>query len=464
MGGGYSTPANAAASGAQSVIHKLDARALTLLSPFEKISLKKNVELVNGSEQTLLTVLGLDSAPGCELILRMAHQVTGSSDMFDHLGLIVCWFSGRLANSLELDKQTYRKQLFLSLAVSEINDEPYVDFSELQLVYNIVLSAFDWDPSDFTKTSIDLLSPSCSMAMLHSIKTPAVLFSTFDAVFSLQPYLLRALANIWTRLLFDKDSVAVPIPIVNPLIVDSCSALPRKNRAMMFATIGPILEKSVSLFEGSKNGYSMKAFEIGVTKWEMPTVLLVKGWQPSNFEHSWRLKHLKIDQVIPHVYDAPLMPAQKKVLRFALFVQDPWRMSSKHCCGDCVPKLIQLEPEYRLWELPRKSVFLKQGTGLGAGLRTAPTLNEVAPGTVFFVDDSMEHAVLRSVPEDEHVKGFEYRFFVDRLEVMGCGTLKDLEIQKKLWEQEDEENHRRTNINVQEDFALLQLDGLTGRY
>lgn len=457
MGSGLSTPAASPADAGAA----LEARALALLSPFERMSLRKHAREIAGDENKLLEVLGLAHAPGSELILRMARH-SGGADYLERLATVVCWFDGRLVKQLKVDKQTLRRQLFDSLAVAEINDQPYVDFLDLQRAYTVVLSAFDWVPAQYTQSEIEMLDAACSLQLLDSIKTPAVLFPTFERAVAQQPYAFVPLAKIWDRLLYDKDTVDPSKPIAHSHTF--ALSLPRDKRAMLYVTVGPILEQSVSLFEGSRNGYSMRAFEVGVTKWAMPTLLVVKGWQPRKFETAWKNKHHAIDKIIPPLHGAPLQPVPAKVVRFALFVQDPWKLSAKHSFGDCAPRLIQLEPTFRLWELPHRSMFLTRGVGLGAGLRHAPLTNETDAGVVLFVDDSMEHGVLRVVPGVESEPGFEHRFYIDEIEVLGCGTAEDLQTQKRLWERENEDAQRRTSFNLHEDVALLQLEGLIGRY
>ncbi|GMM50382.1 Rtc5 protein [Starmerella bacillaris] len=449
-----------------SPIETLEKHAWALLSPFEKISLAGHLKRINNDENKLLAALGLSDAPGKELMIRMATHATGN-DLFGYLPIAVCWFNGRLVNKLKMERKAFVKQLFDSLCVSEINDEPYADFYDLHQIYTILLSAFDWNPALYTdadEQNIRMLDSHCSLMMLEGIKSPAVQYDEFYSVIKTEPYLLTSFAKIWDRLLFDKDTVIkdnIEPPIASH---EFCLSATREQKAMLYATIGPVLDKSIRLFEGSRNGFSMRAFEVGVTKWEMPTLLLLKGWQPRKFDTQWKDKHYAIDSIVPPVYDAPLKKMTSKHLAFALFVQTPWKLSSKQCFGTSDSLLIQVQPVFRVWKMPAGSVFLKPGVGLGVGFKRPPSAGSTETGNILFIDDTMEHAVLRVMSDEVHGDRYEHRFYIDELEVLGCGTLEDLHRQKELWEIEENEAERKRTFNVQEDIALLQMDGVMGNY
>ncbi|KNC33273.1 hypothetical protein FF38_07347, partial [Lucilia cuprina] len=95
--------------------------------------------------------------------------------------------------------------------------------------------------------------------------------------------------------------------------------------------------------------------------------------------------------------------------------------------------LVQLRPVFRVFQLPAKSIFFTPKLGIGAGFIRPPSVNDQTLGPVLYIDDLMEHGVLRVSSELK----YEHRFFVDQLEVFGCGDKDDLAAQQKEWDWEE---------------------------
>lgn len=424
-------------------------------STFERLSVKQNMAEIGDDSDKLIKALGIQNFSGASVILCMANNLAEGS-VSRHILAVIGWFDGRLAGSMGMSTYEWQRKLFKSACTSEIGGEIYIPYGSLSNLISLLISACNWHPEDLSKAVIPPLQvESLVEQMLSEIKAPAVRFEKFrDSVLDKYPYLFHSFALIWDRLLYDYRSVSSN----SGGSETELDIFLRPEESILYCLLGPLIANSVKLYDGGTNGFAMRAFEHGVTKWPSSSILIVKGVQPKTLQKSWQTS--SIEQIFPSSYDVPMKPA--KNLTFALYVDEPWKSSFKFCVGGRNGFIVQLEPELHVWRIPPKSTFLTPSKGFGAGLDRPPKTAERTKETLLFIDDSMERAIFRRISDSG--EKFEHRFNVRHVEVVGFGSQIDLEKQRKEWEWEESESERRRNVNVHEDRAILELAGIVGQY
>ncbi|AMD21607.1 HFL249Cp [Eremothecium sinecaudum] len=250
-----------------------------------------------------------------------------------------------------------------------------------------------------------------------------------------------------------------------------------------------ILQK---LFVAREAGFSMRSFQAKVCKWMAPSILIVSGRSIVDDDLSVMQEPLygrflkEYPKWRDQDQDPDYMTKKKKTLVFAVFVNDPWKVTNKDLFGGAETTIMQLAPVQEIFKATRTGniYFNTIGGGIGIG-SSQPVIKASAkkyqPGDVSLtIDPSLEVGVFRHVgphgsmspgqllsKRGQANKCFEYRFKVQDIEVWGLGGTKELEEQRKQWIWEEAESQRRKNVNINgfgEERALLELAGLVGQH
>lgn len=197
------------------------------------------------------------------------------------------------------------------------------------------------------------------------------------------------------------------------------------------------------LYSAAKDGFSMRAFQTKVFKWNAPTILVVQGRIVGETTHTARLRNFN-----------DLFPPMKahhrrfKGATYGAYIETGWKISGKECFADSSSVLFQLSPihdQYRATHtgITNYAYFSKEG-GIGFGSPPPSTgrhfQSHIGPVSLT-LDESLEFGVFRhmgsggsfskSIVLDQE---FEDRFVIDELEVWGCCNAHHFEEQRKKWE------------------------------
>lgn len=323
-------------------------------------------------------------------------------------------------------------------------------------------------------------------------------FDSFSAtIHVVAPYLLKPLECVLEHVLFmEKDlvendilkEISSPTKIVTePQLAQLATVLPREI----------VFSRFQKLYVGRDSGFSMRSFQSKVFKWMAPSILFVGGMRiqeedeeissgSSNPRYKQFLSEYgKLKDEDQHLDSISL---KKRKVLFAVYVNEPWKVTNKELFGDSSTKILQLEPKQELFHAnPAKSqniYFNTIGGGIGIGNQqpiVKPSGKKYLPGNVSLtIDSSLEFAAFRHLGSGgsflpgsllsnrgQENQSFEYRFVIQDVEVWGCGGEAELEEQVKQWEWEEAEAKRRQRINLQsmgEDRALLEMAGLVGQH
>lgn len=225
-----------------------------------------------------------------------------------------------------------------------------------------------------------------------------------------------------------------------------------------------------------------------------PSILLIGGMRITDDQEYATTKNPRYKKFLEeyprlkdkdqHIID-PCSLNRRKLL-FAVYVNEPWKVTNKELFGDLKTTVVQLSPKQELFKAVRTGnvYFNTLGGGIGVGCAQPvikPNGKKYFPGNVSLtIDSSLEFASFRHVGYggaispgtlmtklEEEKTTFEYKFIVQDVEVWGCGGEKELQEQIKQWEWEEAEAKRRQRINLQsigEDRALLEMAGLVGQH
>ncbi|SCU93256.1 LAMI_0E13740g1_1 [Lachancea mirantina] len=312
------------------------------------------------------------------------------------------------------------------------------------------------------------------------------------AVKTFFPQLLDPLGTFVQHVLFLNRDLVVTVEklttslqkskLVNDALLSQMATI--WQRQLLFST----LQK---LYVGRESGFSMRSFQSKVFKWMAPSILLVSGMRVADdveFARS-NQRYRKFLEEYPRLKDLDqhldtASRGKRKVL-FAVYVDEPWRVTNKALFGNLKTAILQLGPKQNLFQATRDEniYFNTVGGGIGIG-NSQPALHgpskRFRPGNVSLtVDSNLEFGAFRNVgyggsivPNNEiyaasdHHASYEYRFLIQDVEVWGCGGEKELEEQLKNWEWEEAEAKRRQRINLKnlnEERAILEMAGIIGQ-
>ncbi|KAG7691572.1 hypothetical protein KL930_005202 [Ogataea haglerorum] len=322
-----------------------------------------------------------------------------------------------------------------------------------------------------------------------------IIFSTFEKIIGTSysngtmPNLLVPLHHLLDSLLYSTRTTLHDIEFADSRIL---------TRPMLsqLATILPdelVFTRLKKLFVGAESGFSMRSMESKVFKWNAPTILLVSGklieMQPSSGPVPKNKKYAAFLTEYPRFHasnnNSPQPPsADDDSYTFMVYLQKPWKISNSECFGDEHSFIAQLSPRQIIYPSSayahNYAYFNTLGGGLGFGSKPPLIKNNVRifkPGEVSLtIEAAMEIACFRhlAVPGTyktgsifpHNVPEFEISINITNLEVWGCGSQKELEEQKKLWEWENREAEARKKLNAMhwdDGRALLEMAGMIGK-
>ena len=337
----------------------------------------------------------------------------------------------------------------------------------------------------------------------EDLQTKKVGYAEFKIMFDqLFPHLFDPLGELYGLLLFSKsinnnkpelDDKSLTEHKISGLFENEheTKLVNPATLAQLSVMFGPeqVYGRLKKLYVGSSAGFSMRSFETKVFKWNAPSFLLVSGHllNPSRTHVTGRER--AFEEHIPGIKRLKNDISKGSTVTFGLYLNEPWKASSKHSFGNSESVLFQLEPVLdkftpnKLLDTNYAYFSRMQPGGIGAG-SPPPQLrpgNKASRGgfslgnVSLTLDESLEYGVFRHLGLGGSYKAslsrghveWEDRFEIKEVEVWGCGRQEDLEEQKKRWEWEEREAALRAKVNIdtmKEDRALLEMAGLVGNH
>lgn len=350
-----------------------------------------------------------------------------------------------------------------------------------------------YDQWDSFKISAMNLLRTMNPDVVSNTESHLITFDQFStSIRTVMPNLLKPLENLMEHFFYLEND------LVN---YDTSLSSVRDSRIMtpalltQLSTVLPrelFIQKLQSLYIGRKSGFSMRSLQAKVFKWMAPSILIVSGTRITNSDEYAAQKNPRYRHFLeefPKLKDSDQkMDASytnKKKTTFAVYIDDPWKVTNKDYFGDMNTRIIQISPRQDIYKVNRKGTiyFNTIGGGIGIGDKQPlikPASKRFIPGNVSLTFDStLEFAVFRhtgyggslepgslSVERKEEDSFFELHFLIQDVEVWGCGGEKELEEQMKQMAWEEAESKRRQQINLRslgEDRALLEMAGLVGQ-
>ncbi|SCU85799.1 LAME_0D02872g1_1 [Lachancea meyersii CBS 8951] len=343
-----------------------------------------------------------------------------------------------------------------------------------------------WDSFKIFALNIVRTMNPCIVTSQDTLKN-VITYTSFSETLSLAcPSLLLPLERLVEHILFLERDLVNPHALSLPKLESKLATEPLLSQ---LATIWPrelVFSKLQKLYVGRDSGFSMRSFQAKVFKWMAPSMMLVNGIRIPDDEEYVRSKNHRYQTFLneyPRLKDEDqetLPPfTGKKKLTFAVYVNEPWKITNAELFGDTKTTIIQLSPIQEVYKAatPGNVCFNTLGGGIGIG-SSLPVLKNSSrryvPGNVSLtIDPNLEFGAFRNVgrggsinPGSMTTGCSEHKFLIQDIEVWGCGGEKELEEQLKNWEWEEAEAQRRQRINlksINDDRALLELAGLVGQ-
>ncbi|CAI6765519.1 ADM_HP2_G0045670.mRNA.1.CDS.1 [Saccharomyces cerevisiae] len=330
--------------------------------------------------------------------------------------------------------------------------------------------------------------------VVGDIESHSITFQQFStAIRTVMPNLLKPLENLMEHFFYlqhdlvDHDTNLSSIQdskVMTPaLLAQLSTGLPKEL----------FIHKLQSLYIGRKSGFSMRSLQAKVFKWMAPSILVVSGMRITNSEEYAAEKNPRYRHFLeefPKLKESDQMMdashLNKRKTTFAVYIDDPWKVTNKDYFGDLNTRIIEISPRQDIYKVNQKGTiyFNTIGGGIGIGDKQPlikPASKRYIPGNVSLTFDStLEFAVFRntgyggsldpgllSMERKEENSSYELHFLIQDVEVWGCGGEKELEEQIKQLEWEEAESKRRQQINLRslgEDRALLEMAGLVGQH
>ncbi|EJS41721.1 YOR118W [Saccharomyces arboricola H-6] len=352
--------------------------------------------------------------------------------------------------------------------------------------------AFDqWD--SFKISAMNLVR-TMNPDVVSDIDSHCITFEQFStAVKTVMPNLLKPLENLMEHCFYlENDLVDYDTNLSN--IQDSKIMTPALLAQLSTGLPKELfIQKLQSLYIGRKSGFSMRSLQAKVFKWMAPSILVVSGMKITNSDEYAAKKNPRYRRFLeefPKLKDSDQkMDAShlnKRKTTFAVYIDDPWKVTNKEYFGDLNTRIIQISPSQDIYKVNQKGTIYFNTIGGGIGIGDKQPLiksasKRYAPGNVSLTFDStLEFAVFRhtgyggslnpgllSMERKEENSFFEVHFLIQDVEVWGCGGEKELEEQIKQMAWEEAESKRRQQINLRslgEDRALLEMAGLVGQH
>jgi hypothetical protein len=339
-------------------------------------------------------------------------------------------------------------------------------------------------------------------------KNPGIYYHIFDKVFhSSLPYLFDGLGPLFEHFLFSKNldlskkrgsvqsipTLAIPSaedsaePAPEPLLSEEGEILDLNllSQLSFFIHGSKLFRRLRLLYSGSEAGFSLGSFETKVVKWTAPTIFLVSGSVLPLHPKSSRA-HDFTERFVSKKYQAGASrsDASNRVV-FGVYLEVPWKASSRDCFGNDKSLLFQLEPVHEVFRGSTVDTnyahFHKSSSGGISFGCTPPRQSNLAashllsPGPVsLMLDDSLEFGVFTHDADgggsyhasNVRRQNWQTKFEIDSIEVWGIGGSSEVQRQKEAWAFEEREALLRRNVNlgkdVEADRALLEMAGLMG--
>jgi len=370
--------------------------ALERLSRFERLSLSTHLGAIKAGKTTLPVLLGIQHLTGGPVLLRIADALA-AHDLESNIADAVCWLSDRHPSI-----ESWPKMVFDAASAASLGPEKIMAYDDVLCLFQALLSAYDWDPADFSRTAIEPVDLAVVGQMLQGFRSPAVRFDAFAAACSAYPYVLPLLKTIWRRLLVDGQTT-------HGGNQGSPQVLNRNERAVLFAKWGSSVLDTTSLFRSGLDGLSISRFGTILGEAEHSTLVLLRGRCSATLNKNWPSKHHKVDRVLEPVDGAP---PHVGPIAVGIVVGRPWQRKGGICCGNS--QILVWEPFVHISD--GHSVFCDPALGLGAGFVRPSTFAYTHKDDVSLaVENSLQYGVLqiRSAKRD-------FRFYLDEVAILEC--------------------------------------------
>lgn len=484
-------------SPAERQLAHVNAVADRALPEIDKFALKHIRDL---DDEQIFDKLGINGSVGSVVLKRSAVfiasyplSMTSQHSISPNVAKVISFYNGKLSKALKLTEDQVRKVLFLSIAVQAVSkaeefispgdvevSKYYIAYDDLNNLFQLLVAVYDKRPTEkFTIEQGKVVKDTVAL-MLEPFKGPIIDFDTFSLILLRYQPILRSFAIIWDQLLYDtpvqdqpKDAHSdVPANQNHAALMLAQNHMDPDVLCQLYMVMGSKISSSIRLYDAREDGFSMRAFESKVINWKAPSLLIIKGKRLTK-----RVDDL--ERHIPVLSDSSSRTSKR--VKFAIYLDTPWRVSAKHGFGGRNATIYQLSPNFNIFKVkPRTEsgiAYFAPSIGMGFGL--APPQTETIRFTresniSLILDRFLEYGVFRCIDDDgafsiddamRDVKTpYEDRFSITGIQAWGMGSKDILDAQKRDWEWERREAMRRQNVNFGEDRALLEMAGLVGRY
>lgn len=239
------------------------------------------------------------------------------------------------------------------------------------------------------------------------------------------------------------------------------------------------------LYSGGDAGFSIGSFEQKVLNWRAPSLLLVAGTRLPHTPSTGSQRAFA-DALPPKRFpDGAEGNGKSGRVIFGVYLNVPWRQTSKQTIGDTETLLFQLEPIHEVFRASTLNTdyatFTKSGINVGSPPPKPKPVSGLSPhialGPVsLMLDGSLEFGVFTHDCDgggsfhnsQSRRSSWQDRFEIESLEVWGLGGDEEAEKQRAAWAFEEREAMLRRNLNlgkdIEADRALLEMAGLVGQH
>ncbi|KAL6937558.1 hypothetical protein ACO0RG_004069 [Hanseniaspora osmophila] len=294
------------------------------------------------------------------------------------------------------------------------------------------------------------------------------------------PKLLTSL-NLLFHAFFELKHTSLP-PAVT-LQESTLFNLELRSQLATFMSSDFVYANIIKLYSGKDVGFSMRAIQAKVLKWNAPTLMIIKGQLLSDEDKNPRYRKF-ITEEYPKLRGSH-QGGDKEVVTYVVYIDEPWKVTNKNLFANGNTQIIEIQPTQTVHKATGSGslgnvYFNVMGGGIGVGNSLQPTIKnsdkKYHPGNVSLtIDSGLEFGCFRNVgygglfdPGSSYSSGNEQerRFIIQGMEIWGCGGEEVLKEQLEAWQWDENESKRRQKINLKsvgEDRALLEMAGLVGQ-
>ncbi|KAL6940647.1 hypothetical protein ACO0QE_004559 [Hanseniaspora vineae] len=315
----------------------------------------------------------------------------------------------------------------------------------------------------------------------QNIRDESITFAQFkNAIQDEFPKLLTSL-NLLFHAFFEINHTSLPPAVA--LQESTLFNLEMRSQLATFMNSEFVYANIIKLYSGKDVGFSMRAIQAKVLKWNAPTLMIIKGQLLSDEDKNPRYRKF-ITEEYPKLRGSH-QGNDKDVVTYVVHIDEPWRITNKNLFANGNTKIIEVQPTQTVHKAIGSGstgnvYFNVMGGGIGVGNSLQPTIKnfdkKYHPGNVSLtIDSALEFGCFRNVgygglfdPGSSYSNGneIERRFIIQDMEIWGCGGEEVLKEQLEAWQWEEKEAKRRQRINLKsvgEDRALLEMAGLVGQ-